>query len=261
VAFAACKAFAVTGDLILEILHKDTHKEYVYYLGEKEIAREAVDLDGKILLKSGRIPDGLVRQLSDDGQTQRIWNFKNNKRNGVHREYFENGKIKFEGTYRDDVLTGKFKSLNEGGAVEAEGSFDSSGFTGIIYSYTSSGIIEIVETYREGELFTTREYFRSGELKNEWSWKDGLFHGTCRTFYENGKIASLDTYKNGLMVRREVWDESGNSKFCRTYTKNDNQNHAQSGQERGSREQINAKGVRKINLQQTNKGNNINLHK
>jgi antitoxin component YwqK of YwqJK toxin-antitoxin module len=257
---ATCKVFALSGGLTLEILSKDAHKEYVYYLGGEEIAREKIDLEGNILLKSGRVPDGEVKHFSK-GRVKEIWNFKNNKRNGIHREYFENGKVKFEGTYKDDVLTGKIKSFNNNGTIKAEGSFGKNGFTGTIYTYNDNSLLEIAETYKNGEIFRTREYFKNEKLKNEWSWKNGFFHGICRTFYKSGKIASLDTYEKGQMIRREVWDDSGNLKFCRTYTEGGSQNHVHSGRERREREKTNAKNVHEINQQQLIKENNINLHK
>ena len=42
-----------------------------------------------------------------------------------------------------------------------------------------------------------KEYYPSGELKYEWSVKNGKLEGIGKEYYENGKLESETNYKNG----------------------------------------------------------------
>ncbi|MDD5746573.1 MAG: toxin-antitoxin system YwqK family antitoxin [Candidatus Omnitrophica bacterium] len=49
-----------------------------------------------------------------------------------------------------------------------------------------------------GQEQTQEEYYPSGVLKTEISFKDGKIHGMLKKYYENGGLRSVVPYKQGL---------------------------------------------------------------
>jgi len=60
------------------ITNPDETIEYVFYSEGKEVAKKILDKDGNVKKAIGKIPDGIVR------------------------EYYESGKLKAEGRYKED---------------------------------------------------------------------------------------------------------------------------------------------------------------
>src|SRR3990172_5857393 len=80
---------------------------------------------------------------------------------------------------------------------------------------------------------TLREYYDTGELKQEWTFKGGIFEGVSKSFYttgevmseenylkgkkegvgmfyyKNGQVAHEDKYTDGVRVSRQSYDENG----------------------------------------------------
>ena len=195
----------------------DQGLEIFYYNNGEEIAKEFVDESGRVLKKKGKVPNGKVQTYTTDGKIKEEYEFHNNSRNGQHREYHENGEIKFEGIYKNDKLQGEFRSYSEAGIILSEGVLEEGGSKGSVRLYGDDGKLELEEVYVNGELRKTREFFQDGTPKSEWAWKGGLFNGFCRSYYPNGQIASLDTYKEGRIRERVVWDEEGRMKFQKKY--------------------------------------------
>ena len=112
-----------------------------------------------------------------------------------HREYYENGQIELEGTFKDDKMDGLWTSWYENGQKRYE------------------------STKKDGEsigLYT--EWFENGQKKMEGSYKDGKKDGLWTIWYENGQKESELTYKdgkpNGLGI---VWHENGQKHLEQNY--------------------------------------------
>jgi len=87
---------------------------------------------------------------------------------------------------------------------------------------------------------TAKGYYKSGALKNEISFVDGMKDGNYKVFYESGKIKSVKLYKaNNLEGEVIVWYENGQLERKVMFTKNKKNGQFQSWHENG---QLKSKG-------------------
>ncbi len=93
--------------------------EQVYYVGNKEVARIILDLDGNLVDRNGRIPDGVVKGYYNNGNLASIEYFKNNKEVGRAKTYYENGRQESERHFKNGKLIYK-KVYSEIGKILEE---------------------------------------------------------------------------------------------------------------------------------------------
>jgi antitoxin component YwqK of YwqJK toxin-antitoxin module len=87
---------------------KDKGKFLRSYLFEgNEVYSETLDENLEIVETNGTLPDGLVKEFFDNGLTYFECIFKDGKRHGTSRIYYETGKINVEKQYCDGMLNGR----------------------------------------------------------------------------------------------------------------------------------------------------------
>jgi len=116
--------------------------ELRFYENGKEIAKRIYQ-SGKTLLSEGKIPDGIVIELYDDGKIRNIFNYKDGRRNGRVFGYYKSGKLKAIGTYRGDNPIGIMRRYYESGNLMAE------------------------EEIVHGKPIYYKDYYENGQLKQE----------------------------------------------------------------------------------------------
>jgi antitoxin component YwqK of YwqJK toxin-antitoxin module len=52
-----------------------------------------------------------------------------------------------------------------------------------------------------------REYYETGVIKGEWSFREGKKEGIAREYFESGEIKYLDTYRRDQRVNRKAYLE------------------------------------------------------
>lgn len=105
----------------------------------------------------------------------------------IEREYFENGNIQYESSYKFGKLDGVSKSWTEEG-----------------------NIISSVE-YKNGLLYGRWvTYYSSGQIKNSISYIDGKKNGKEIWYHMNGEKQSEVTYNMEVIISDIMrWDENG----------------------------------------------------
>ena len=98
----------------------------------------------------------------------------NGKLDGIYREYYENGQLKLECTYKDGQLDGISKEYYKNNQLSCEYNFKNGQLDGLC-----------------------KEYYDSGKIKEEYYCKNGEFEGIYKKYYTNGKEKSEYNYKNG----------------------------------------------------------------
>ncbi|MDR2963681.1 MAG: TonB family protein [Bacteroidales bacterium] len=64
-----------------------------------------------------------------------------------------------------------------------------------------------------------REYFPNGKLKAEISYKNGLLHGTVKTYYNTGSIKRHDEYNKAALVHGQCYGMNGSKdRYTEFYT-------------------------------------------
>ncbi len=82
-----------------------------------------------------------------------------------------------------------------------------------------SGQVEYERTYKNGESDGIwRWWYESGQLASEGTYKNGIRDGTWRYWYENGQLECEGIYKDEIRDGTwRGWHESGQLKYERTY--------------------------------------------
>ena len=95
------------------------------------------------------------------------YTYKDDKRNGLIKEYYQNGQLKGEGSFKDDKRNGLIKGYHENGIIGAEVNFKDDKQDGIERAYYPNGEIQYIHTYKNGKLIHRKDYDEKGKLINE----------------------------------------------------------------------------------------------
>jgi antitoxin component YwqK of YwqJK toxin-antitoxin module len=186
------KEYDYTGNLITTTKYVDGVK--------KEDARELAKLDvrkdyyadGQVKIvatynKEG-VPEGIRREYAPDGTIESSYIFRNGtligegvvtekgERDGIWKEYYDDGKLRAEGKYNKDVKTGSWKYYHFNGQLEQEGDYNGEGLP-------------------EGEW---RWYYASGDLLREEFYYLGRLDGAMIEYDKDGMVLTQGEYIEGL---------------------------------------------------------------
>ena len=106
---------------------------------------------------------------------------------GPSKTYFENGKIRVERNYSEGKLHGPFKNYYENGKIKGEGKFKN----GELH-----GFLKFENKNFNGEI-----------MKFELNFVNGKKHGTCKEFFEDGKIKVESYFNMGEIKDFENWKQ------------------------------------------------------
>lgn len=219
--------------------YPDSGWESVYYSKGKKIAKEIFDKDGNIIKRTGKIPDGIVKEYYQNGILKAEWNYKNGKLNGVSRSYYESGELETEENYKNGKQEGITKWYYESGKLKYEWNYKNGKQVGIYKLYSESGNIELEARYNENgkKEGVEKIYDSDGQLMAETTYEDGKKHGKKKMYaiamngiliaeenYEddkpegiwkeywmhNGALMHVDTYVNGIRINRRYYNMEGN---------------------------------------------------
>ena len=142
--------------------------------------------------------------------------YKNCKKNGKAKEYYESGEISFIGTYLNGKRHGKGIEYHYNGKIKFKGEY-SNGYKieGKLYNYYDRLYFELTRNGQgkeyndygklifEGQFKNEmrngkgKEYYENGELKIEGEYKDDLLNGNVKEYNNKGKLIFDGEYKNG----------------------------------------------------------------
>ncbi|MEK6558132.1 MAG: hypothetical protein AABZ14_07535, partial [Candidatus Margulisiibacteriota bacterium] len=92
-----------------------------FYQGKKLVAVRTWDGSGDLMIQSGKVPDGVVREYDKSGEIVRSVTYRKGKRHGECVEYNDEGEVRLRTYYKDDGLDGKLREYNdEGGIIREE---------------------------------------------------------------------------------------------------------------------------------------------
>jgi len=71
----------------------------------------------------------------------------------------------------------------------------------IVYGYYKSGQIRYHYQYKNGKCHGDNiGYYKSGQISYHEQYKDDKLHGDCIDYYESGQIKYQEQYKNGELI-------------------------------------------------------------
>jgi hypothetical protein len=109
---------------------------------------------------------------------------------GIQRNYFPNGKIEKEVSYKNNVPDGLYRTFYEDGTLHQERFYKNGKLNGIYKAYDEFGVL----------------YFDT-------NYQDDKQEGITNIYYKNGCLQYRDTYKNGKRIHRDTYSDTGELKF------------------------------------------------
>ncbi len=221
------KFYNEEGKLILEINYSKGKKNglKISYL-EKETIKENFKNDIKEGMTYYTYPDGKIKleipfikgleqgfgkEYASDGTIITLTEYKrgfivdrqrinrrdkNNLKQGRWYDFYENGNIRMEGTYRDDKMHGYFKEYNENGDFLR------------INKYEHGVLLKDAEEIQKLEV--RNEYYPDGKLKISAMFRNDIPEGIRREYNPEGRIEKAYLYKNGILSGEGIILEDGN---------------------------------------------------
>jgi antitoxin component YwqK of YwqJK toxin-antitoxin module len=141
-------------------------------------------------------PDTLLNQTDNKGLKQGFW-----------RVAYENGKTKYEATFKDNKPVGEMKRYYEDGTIKAIMIFDNTGKKSRAKLFYTNGILATEGNFIESMKDSIWKYYSYYDtiLKMEESYVNGIKNGVTKKYYSNKKIAEILEFKNGL--KNGSWKE------------------------------------------------------
>ena len=139
----------------------------------------------------------------------RTFNF--NLSSAIHREYFENGKLSFEGTRIDSKKEGTCKWFHENGELKESTIWHNNLLQGKLIRYHSNGKVEaeavFVNGVKEGKAILRHD---NGQISELLFYKNDLIIGDYISYHPNGQVFEKGQFENSERVGKwEKYDKEG----------------------------------------------------
>lgn len=136
--------------------------------------------------------DKVVKEYYPNGKVRKEYyiNSKNQK-NGLYREYYENGRVKYFYFYVSNLLNGEQREYYDNGNLRALAYYKKSKPDSIVKWYYPNGVLQSESFRLEGQLFGgQKEYSSDGRLKDMYFMKNDSDQLFSFDFNDEGKIIS-----------------------------------------------------------------------
>jgi len=132
--------------------------------------------------------------------------YTNNKKEGVWRKYFDNGKIKSEIVYLNNNPDGFAKFYYENGGISEEGIWKGSKWVGKYKFYHENGKPSYEWNYsQDGKRTGVQKYYHeNGNIMIEGEWTDGKESGVIKEYYADGKLKAEKNFADGKLDEASV---------------------------------------------------------
>ncbi len=178
-----------------------------------------------------------INKSDQDGKKQGRW-IKN----------YPNGKVMYEGFFRNDYPEGEFRRYYEDGTLKSLLVFSNSGteakailyypnglkassgkYTNqlkeglwLFYSFTEKDLLISEAEYKENKLNGLMiNYYPDGKAAEKIRYRNNLKHGECLKYFPDGTVTLRTNYENGLINGRfEAFHENGKPEMTGQYKNN-----------------------------------------
>jgi len=231
------KKFDEEGNLLTIIFFSNDEnlRFYRYYDENLNLAIDINCIDGKCIQK-GYYSDKKLAYIKEGKLTENL----DILTNGKYTEYYKNGQMKVQGSYKEGKRDGEFKAFlkngkSAGSVIYKDGKIikstlvkamkDNASFspvTDIYYKLEDShtlrkvdyenGLLRIYFIYNKDGIpdGESVEYYEEGNIKSIIPFRNNMVEGLTITYYENGNIDEEVNYKNDKMNgEAKSYDENG----------------------------------------------------
>jgi uncharacterized protein len=112
----------------------------------------------------------------------------------IRTVYYSNGVVQSTGPYKDSIPVGEHRTFDEKGHPKKADIYDSG-------RIVATGPIDSADE-QEGDW---KEYYETGELKDEGKYEKGLKVGEWKYYFKDGKKFEIGKYANGKQTGQWLW--------------------------------------------------------
>jgi len=175
--------------------------QYVFYKNKKPIATQWYNNGHRLIYKEGRIPDGIVTELYQNGRLKGEYIYIQEKREGSAKTFYPNHRIYKEEQFRNDEREGLSSIFDRYHRIILSENYRKGVLEGIQQIYDSKGSYIQVE-YDQGKPSNQIRYFsKKGKLIAESTIKNKKLDGLCLIYYPNQSqsLKTVLTFKNDVL--------------------------------------------------------------
>jgi len=146
------------------------------------------------------LKQGEWRKLNADGKLVYQGQFKDNVPQGTFTYYFEDGKVRSKLTYSAAGKSATGINYHPNGKKMAEGEYLETKKNGIWKYYNDKEILSAEEYYERGKpAGIWKTYYDDSKLLEECPYQDGLKQGTCRQYFTDHSLKSEVNFVKGKL--------------------------------------------------------------
>ncbi len=88
---------------------------------------------------------------------------------------------------------------------------NSTAYAEVHKEYYESGQLKAETSYKDGKKDgIEKQYYESGQLQGETNFKDDKLEGISKYYHESGQLKAEENYKDGVIVSQKRYDSDGN---------------------------------------------------
>ena len=173
----------------------------------------------EVPIKNGKM-EGVVKEWNIDGVLISDTKYSGGLKNGIEKQFYDNGKIKLEINNINGLAEGKCTEWHQNGKLKSEGNYKNGKEDGLHIWWFDNEKKDQQMTYNNGMLEGVfQNWYRNGQLRLEANYHNGKKDGLSKEWYENGKIklegsyvqdnlnGSIQSYsKNGQLIGIQLFD-------------------------------------------------------
>jgi len=126
---------------------------------------------------------------------------KDGKKDGPYKEWYDNGKLRYDHNYEMGKFKGVQKNYFDDGKLEIEANYKEGELHGLYKAFYNNGQIKKDAYYQNGDVQGVyKEFYSNGQLIFTSNYVNGKADGLYQEWYENGQIRILSNYDNGKLI-------------------------------------------------------------
>ena len=129
--------------------------------------------------------------------------------NGKYTEYYKNGQMKVQGSYKEGKRDGEFKAFLKNGKSAGSVFYKDGIPDGESVEYYEEGNIKSIIPFRnnivEGLTIT---YYENGNIDEEVNYKNNKMNGEAKSYDVNGKLNGRTIFKDNIKLEEDVYKEN-----------------------------------------------------
>jgi antitoxin component YwqK of YwqJK toxin-antitoxin module len=161
---------------------------------------------GSALLLAQNVTDskglkqGEWRKLNADGKLVYQGSFKDNIPEGTFTYFFEDGKVRSKLTYSENGKSAMGVNFHPNGKKMAEGEYVETKKNGLWKYYNDKEVLSAEEFYQKGvPAGLWKTYYDDGKLLEECPYQNGLKEGICRQYFTDQSLKSEVSFVKGKL--------------------------------------------------------------